>query len=299
MPCYHPITAYRSRRVTPAGKIPLTFDPAESSGVTLQVPCGRCIGCRLDRVRDWTDRLMLEHRHHDEAIFVTLTYHPDKLPLGGTLVPRHFTLFLKRLRKSLPQKIRFFHCGEYGSQLSRPHYHAIIYGYKPKDAILIKGGEFPLYTSPTLESIWGHGFITFGDVTRQSCAYVAGYVVKKINGEQAEQHYTRTKVDGTTYRVHPEYVTMSRRPGIASQFYEDFSTDIYPLDNLIVDGARHPVPKIFDRKLDKDNPSLLQSLKARRKKRARKSRDNTPERLRSREQFAILKTERKTRSYEA
>jgi hypothetical protein len=125
MACTRPLNAYQM----PSGKI--FFTPSRGAKF-IQLPCGQCIGCRLAHSRDWATRCVHEAHMHDHNCFITLTYSPENLPEGGTLVRKHFTDFMKRLRKALAVddiSIRFFGCGEYGSKLERPHYHAIIFGY--------------------------------------------------------------------------------------------------------------------------------------------------------------------------
>ena len=142
----------------------------------------------------------------DRNCFVTLTYNDEHLPANGSLNKRDITLFLKRLRKRYGKGIRYYQCGEYGELLSRPHHHAILFNHDFEDKQLwsVRGGV-RLYRSASLEQLWPYGYSTIGDVTFESAAYVARYVVKKITGEREGEHY-RGKM--------PEFATMSRRPGI-------------------------------------------------------------------------------------
>jgi len=57
-----------------------------------------------------------------------------------------------------------------------------------------------------------------GDVTFESSAYVARYITKKINGDNAKEHYQGK---------HPEFIRMSNRPGIATSWYNKYKSDIY------------------------------------------------------------------------
>lgn len=88
------------------------------------------------------------------------------------------------------------------------HYHAIVFNYFPEDIKPYKlnhEGDY-LYTSPTLEKIWGNGYVIIAPVNYETCAYVARYVVKKAYG------YTPalSKLNGKE----PEFTTSSRRPGL-------------------------------------------------------------------------------------
>ena len=151
------------------------------------VPCGQCIGCRLERSRQWAIRCVHEASLHTDNCFITLTYSPDCLPSDGSLNHDDFQKFFKRLRKHIaPKKIRYYMCGEYGedlqqpSKLGRPHFHACLFGLDFDDKQLyIVRDDVKLYTSATLEKIWGKGFVTIGDVTFESAAYVARYIAKK------------------------------------------------------------------------------------------------------------------------
>ncbi len=153
------------------------------------VPCGKCASCRCDYSREWSNRMILELADHDKAIFLTLTYNNENLPISDmgfpTLSKRDIQLFLKRLRKKFPDhKIRFYLAGEYGSKTHRPHYHAIIYGIgidSFSDTYFRGNNEIgqPFYSSQILESIWSKGFVLFSEVTWRTCNYVARYVLKK------------------------------------------------------------------------------------------------------------------------
>jgi len=277
MPCYRPVQ----------------INKAGYADLRQTVACGRCIGCRIDRSAEWAARLTHENKLHEESCFLTLTYSDENIPSTGSLNKRDFQLFMKRLRKVCPNRIRFFHCGEYGDDKGRPHYHAIIYGYRPDDLKHRRNGAkgHPLYSSEKLDALWGHGHVWVGEVTPQSCGYVARYVMKKINGQQAERHYE--KIDpftGEIVKLLPEYVTMSTKPGIGRLHYEKFKADIYPADEVIIAGKQRRVPKYYDRLLRKEDPDLYASLKVRRVNRARsQSKDNTPSRLRVREEVRLAK----------
>lgn len=192
---------------------------------------------------------MHEAQLHEESAFITLTYAPEHCPQG--LVKHHFQDFMKRLRERLrPRKIRFFHCGEYGERFARPHYHAIIFGFDFPDRCLYRSEESGtrLYTSAFLADCWGFGFCTVGDVTFDSAAYVARYVVKKVTGDEAEEHYWKVdEVTGETIRVPEEYVTMSRRPGIAADWFREFGKEVFPNDEVIVNGKEMKPPRYYEK----------------------------------------------------
>jgi len=280
MPCYQPLVGYRGE----GGK--LTFK--DTGGLNpMEVTCGNCIGCRLDRSKSWAIRCVHEAQLHQENAFITLTYDDDHLPEDRSVNKKHFQRFMKDLRQKYPTtRIRFFHCGEYGEQHHRPHYHALIFGFNWADRRIWstrRGND--TYTSKELQNLWKKGFATIGDVTWQSAAYTARYIVKKINGEMADDHYLRIdKSTGEAWKVQPEYTTMSRRPGIGSEWLERFWRDVYPRDSVIINGRQYKPPRYYDKWLAENHPDLLEEVLAARQEFAdQHHQDNTDQRLATRE----------------
>lgn len=284
MPCFKPLKAFRGRQPGPSGKVPVVFKQEDSCGIGVDLPCGQCVGCRLERSRQWAVRCMHEASLHDFNCFVTLTYNDDKLPRDGSLVKRHFQLFCKRLRKRVGA-FRFFHCGEYGEQLARPHYHACIFGYDFPDKVFhSERSGVVLYESPLLEEVWGLGYCTVGALTFESAAYVARYVMKKVTGDASVEHYMRVGLDGEVFQLQPEYVTMSRRPGIARDWFRKWSSEVFPSDECIVRGHPSRPPRYYDKLLEAAEPSVFDFVKRQRSiSIGSHAADLTPERLRVRE----------------
>lgn len=244
----------------------------------MKLPCGQCVGCRIQYSREWANRCMMELQYHDSAYFVTLTYddfhvprsyYPD--PATGeamtslTLSKRDFQLFMKRLRKRFSDDhIRFFMSGEYGSNTFRPHYHAIIFGLHLDDLELYKKSPqgFSYFTSPSLSACWSDldgnpiGYAVVSEVTWETCAYTARYVMKKLNGKEAEFY--------TNFNITPEFTLMSRKPGIARQFYDDHP-DIYRKEYINVStekgGIKFKPPRYFDKIFDLEHPEEMQAIK--------------------------------------
>lgn len=230
---------------------------------------------------------MHEASLYDNNCFITLTYDDDHLPTDGSLHKHHYQKFMKRLRKKYAGKnIRYYHCGEYGDQTKRPHYHACIFNldFSDRTQYTIANGV-SCDTSEILTDIWGHGFVTVGDLTFESAAYVARYIMKKVNGAMAEEHYERVSFEtGEVYQIQPEYTTMSRRPGIGSDWYEKYKDNVYPQDAIYMRRMLMNPPKFYDGRLELTDPDLLEQVKENRKKEMRKHRkDNTPDRLQARE----------------
>ena len=191
MACFHPVKGYRSRTINPTGKRSIVFTPSRGyMDMPVTVPCGRCIGCRLERSRSWAVRCTHEASLYEKNCFITLTYNQENLPLSGTLVVKHFQNFMKKLRRTYGPGIRFFHCGEYGEQLKRPHYHACLFNHDFPDKQYWKDiRDNKYYLSKSLEEIWGKGFCSITDLTFKTAAYAARYITKKITGEKADTHY--------------------------------------------------------------------------------------------------------------
>lgn len=300
MSCYKPIKAYKSNsKRTKNGKAYIAFkiDDAGHSYELVDLPCGQCIGCRLDRSKQWALRCVHEASLFKNNCFITLTFDDYHLNELQTLVKADFQKFMKRLRKRFKGfeyvitdqgkkrfPIRYFHCGEYGSQLRRPHHHACLFNFDFEDKILWqRKNGICLYRSPTLEELWPFGFCTIGDVTFDSAAYVARYVTKKITGDMAAIHYAYVDEEtGEMFYIEPEYVTMSRRPGIGKRWFDKFGeTDVYSKDFITINGRIQKVPAYYDKIYDQIDPNALRIIKNKRvaKAKAKDWLEQTPCRL--------------------
>ena len=309
MVCYTPMQAYR----TAGGGI--TFNP--SAGFLdrpLKIKCGQCEGCRLAYSREWAIRCYHESKMHEENVYVTLTYKTP--PGGGTLIKDELSKFMHRLRHSQGNGIRFFGCGEYAplpasssasasastSAFGRPHYHAIIFNWKPNDLRQFKKNKSDqwIYTSRQLDKIWGLGHTYSGEATFQSSAYVARYILKKINGAQQDTHYKTVdpETGEITNDVIQEFTTQSlgtkETGGIGKSWYEKFGlTDAHNHDKIICSGRSYPVPRYYDKLLEKNNPARYAAIKLERVRNAGKhAENNTPARLKVRARVQAKKTER-------
>lgn len=292
MVCYNPLTAFYSREIGKSGKRGITFSRNNSlSGEPLKLPCGQCIGCRLERSRQWAIRCMHEAKLHDRNCVVTLTYNDDSLPATGSLVKRDLQLFMKRLRKKHGKGIRFYACGEYGEINRRPHYHCILFNHDFDDKKPYKKSVVgdQLWTSNIAERIWGNGFAVIGEVSFESCAYIARYIVDKMTGPLAADWYSYVDADGEIISVVPEFTNMSRRPGIGSGYFDKFGAEVYIHDSVIMRGKEIRPPRFYDVKFEAIDAARLSKLKLKRRREALKHQaDNTPERRRVKETVAVL-----------
>lgn len=302
MPCYHPLHAFRdSERIRFVARGELH---------NLKLPCGQCRGCRLERSRQWAIRCMHEATLHKHNCFLTVTYATEHLPPHGNLRKRDHQLLLKRLRKAAikgdgivsqyqvdPEHVhaaplRYYMCGEYGEQLQRPHYHFCIFGldFSDKKYWSKTPAGSKIFRSATLEKLWPYGHSTVGDLTFESAAYTARYVMKKINGQQKQKHYEKINIEtGEIIKIEPEYNEMSRATGIGKKWIEKYKSDVYDAlpGQVIVRGKQSNAPRYYDKQLKLTDPAKYEIILQTRETEGRKHRvDQTPARLKVREQVA-------------
>lgn len=297
MACNYPVTAWKSATVNPSGRRSLVFKREKSlqGSPEYKVPCQMCVGCRMERARQWAMRCMHEKRLHQESAFLTLTYSPENLPYlangRATLVKRDVQLFLKRLRYERRSELRYFMCGEYGETTQRPHYHVLMLNTSFPDMKFHRttNGNKNLYVSAELDGVWKLGGCLIGEVSFESCAYVAGYLLKnKVNfgGSEKFKEAEAKRLDGRL----PEYINMSLKPGIGNGYYEKYSTEVCRHDTVVVRGHEVSVPKYYDTLREKHDLKGLEAAKRLRRARARqKAIDNTNWRLHHRECYLIAK----------
>ncbi len=338
MVCYHPISVHY---LPPSdslerGKIFFRDPPPALDCTMINIPCSKCVGCRYSRSQSWAVRCFHESSLYDRNCFVTLTYNNSCLPNPPSLVPRHFQLFMKRLRfRYGSHRIRFFHCGEYGSKYGRPHYHACLFNFDFPDKVFHTSiRSKPYYVSDSLSNLWPYGFSLISDLTFSSAAYVARYIVKKsfspskfasffvknfthssmsfsdlcsflirsslCNYSQLnsffESHYFKryfwlSPDTGDYHYLLPEYITMSRRPGIASDWFKTYSSDVFPSDFVVIDGKKYTVPKYYDGLYELTDPDGFSDVKSKRVSLLEKNLDNnTPDRLSVRKEVFLART---------
>lgn len=271
---------------------------------TVELPCGQCIGCRLEYSAQWAMRCILEAKQWKHNHFVTLTYDENHVPsmldtnsegnlIHKKLLDKEYKVFpdtgelveLQTLHKPDLQKfmkdlrahyrydykhtgIRFYRCGEYGEETQRPHYHLILFNLPVFDLrpYFINKQHEQIYISDYLQKIWGKGIVTVGEVTYQSRAYVARYIMKKQTGKNK------------SYIREPEFTEMSTRPGIGKDYFDKHAAEIYKNDEIVfrarLDAAvRKKPPRYFDKLYDQIEPDKLSDIKKERRTRAQENRD--------------------------
>lgn len=290
MQCYRPLDAWQNED----GEI--VFRETKHNLRSLRLPCGQCIGCRLERSRQWAVRCMHEAACYEQSSFVTLTYDEEHLPYAGDLVYHHFQDFNKRVRRRLGP-FRFYMCGEYGELHGRPHFHSCMFGVGFPDRVFFKRlpSGFDIYTSESLRSLWPFGHSSVGDVTFESAAYVARYCVKKVTGPDAAEHYLRVDEYGEAHWLTPEFNRMSLGTqkdgkslgGIGMPWFERFRSDVFPHDHVIVRGRRSRPPRYYYEKFlasaSVKDATAVESERLFRASELEMSGEGLPDRLRARE----------------
>lgn len=329
MACYKPLTAWQRQDGS------VTWDN-RGDVRELTLPCSRCIGCRLEKSRQWAVRCMHEAKLHRHNSFVTLTYAPEHLPDSGSLRKSDAVKFLKRLREAAfrqhqeefppgnrpvgrggiltststaePEKrerrasqkplarrplIRFYLAGEYGERFGRPHFHICLFNcdFSDKHYLAKTPSGSKLYRSPTLEQLWKFGHSSVGELTFESAAYAARYIMKKQTGDGEKQEYKIIDPDtGEIYSKVKEYNNMSRRPGLGREWFNRYHRDWYPEGKLIVRGKEANTPRYYDRMYRQIDPLGHEDLQlGRYLEMVNHWQDNTDARLQVKEQVTAAK----------
>lgn len=325
MVCYHPVSCIYPTIARDDGKRPLLFRPGDGMkcysdspiirdvldyevihGFKIQVPCGKCIGCRLDYSRMWSLRSMHESKMYDKNCFVTLTFNDEHIPDDASVHKKYIQSWLKRFRKKYGEGIRYMLCGEYGEKTSRPHYHILFYNFDFPDKYVWSERRGNIYyRSPGLEDVWrdacsseSNGFSVIGDVTFESSAYVARYVTKKILGYKASAHYKGRE---------PEFLLTSRMPGLGNLFFKKYYNDFFNVGYCLIenDGRKFkaPIPRYYVNLLSEYRPEIYDRYKLDKMKYLYNNLfveniDSTRERLLVREELQNIRCDKLVRCYE-
>lgn len=279
----------------------MIFNPylakSHAVGPMFEIACGKCMPCRVLKKQHLGLRLVHERKMHQRSCWMTLTYAPEQLPPGGTLVKRDVQLFVKRVRKQFGDGIRYYACGEYGERFKRAHYHVVLFGLDFDDRYLWRRAPagHDSFRSPTLERLWPLGHSEVMAVTEKSCAYVAGYVTKKISGSVADDYYRVVDDDGVVHQLEPEFAVYSK--GLGLSFFLKFYDEIVNNDSCIYNGKEVPLPGYYIRKhkqrdaVGAEGVGFERSLKAE-KAAIEQAADLTPERREVRERVLIANMSR-------
>lgn len=194
----------------------------------MTLPCGKCIECLLERSNEWAYRICLESKSHDDSCMITLTYAPEFC--DGNLHKEHYQKWLKRIRKKYGD-LRYFICGEYGSQKSRPHYHCILFGKDFDDKVVHHyDNGHPVYVSQELQDTWPYGFASIVDINYFSARYCAKYMQKL-------QDAPKDCID--------PFISMSLKPGLGYQYFVDNIDSVLESDKVYFNGYYYKTPRYF------------------------------------------------------
>lgn len=207
---------------------------------------------------------MHEAELHEENSFCTLTYAADSLP-GPSLVYRDFQLFMKRLRRWWAKPLLFYMCGEYGETYQRPHFHVLLFGCSFPDRLHLRGkGALQEFTSVKLEELWGKGACCIGQVTFESAAYVARYMIVDTQRFVIDQ-------DGVFTELRGEFTKMSLRPPIAKAWLDKFGgSDVFPSGEVVVRGHLSKAPRYYDKRHELVDPVSFERVRRARMREADK-----------------------------
>ena len=281
---YHPLKAWEHvHKKTPNGKAVIGWmkepKPSEKwDWKAINLPCGQCIGCRMDNAQDWAVRCVLESKSWEHNYFVTLTYAPEHIHYNPvvdletgeisevqTLWKPDYTKYMKDLRSHHKYHynhdgIRFYMCGEYGEKTKRPHYHRLLFNMPLDDLkpYFINKNHQQIYTSNYLQNIWGKGIVTVGEISYESRAYTARYILKKQHINDLEPGKVQ------------EFTNMSRNPGIGKYYYDTHKNSMYKNDEVTIRKALGKAintkpPEYFDRLFDQENEERMSEIKKKRR----------------------------------
>ena len=207
------------------------------------MPCGKCPDCLRARSESWACRLVCELQSGWQSkAFITLTYDELNYPARG-LDKKQVQRFLKRLRKQINCRFKYFLCGEYGGRTLRGHYHAILFADCPDEVL-----------RQAVSRCWPYGFKDYdSDVNFKNCAYTARYVDKKIEDNLSKKVYEKMKLT-------PPFLLVSQHLGAdyALRHLDFFDNFGYV---QCADGRRSSVPKYFQKLLEDNGFHHLEASK--------------------------------------
>lgn len=214
----------------------------------ISIPCGKCVECNDQYVRDWTIRAYHEYSKTNKGCVLTLTYNDEFLPSDGNLRRRDVQLYLKRLRKSI--SFRFYGCGEYGGKTFRPHYHIILFGYEPDDWYYWQKSRSgnDIYRSPFLEKEWSMGFVYVERFDLKAVKYCMKYL----------QKYAFEKCPELDAKIVKPFSMMSLRPGIG-----DLSQCSFETDKVYLGGKSYSLPRYYLKMFEKEGRDFTELRKFR------------------------------------
>jgi len=232
------------------------------------IRCGKCAPCLLHKGGQRSTRLTLERFSHSDSIACCLTYAPAFVPAHGSLRKADPLRFINSLRKRLERRDHpeiDYHCiGEYSPAPSlRPHYHLILYGYRPPDAEQYSKSRAgnQEWRSDELDSLWGKGRVTFQDFSIGAAKYIGGHDGSKLTRS------ARHVVDewGEVHELEPEFRSGSRRSAPGRKYVEAYGEQMLHFGNVVVAGREVAVPAYMANRAKLSFPEQYEEFAAKRK----------------------------------
>ena len=280
---------------------------------TFQLPCGKCLSCRLETARQTAVRCIHEASMYQNNSFVTLTYSDNYLK-SEKLIYKDFQDFVKRLRNyifqenlnkmfpnlsqkqqrslwnQLPKdrrkelyeliKIGIFVAGEYGDKGKRPHWHALIFNWRPTDETF-KYSNFrgdKVFSSKILDDLWSNGITEFGDITFESAGYCARYATKKlVHGRDGEHDFNPIS-------------KRSSKQGIGRAWIEKYYEDAFNYGYIVLPtGQQCGIPRYYEKWFQKNHPEKWRRYVTETKLKITKEAIKKEERISKEEKLANLR----------
>lgn len=287
MPCFHPIPASQDM-----GKVRLHPPIGEAN---LQLPCGTCIGCKVQRATQWGLRAQHEASMWQHNSFVTLTYDDEHLPADNQLQPADLRNFLKRLRRAAEDRrpgiatdhtrsIRYLASGEYGERNGRPHYHLCLFNCNFSDSYQVAKR---LRESPALAKLWPDGKHKLGTVTAATATYVAKYSAKQDPSPPC---------DGDGVVRQKPFLRMSLRPALGLQWIQKFKNDLaqgYIASSSTKGTTLKRIPRYYMQYLQKTDALFAEAVQHKQLQRAL---THEPQNLEAAEQILVATLNQKART---
>lgn len=250
------------------------------------IPCGKCDLCLIENRYSKALRIMLEAESYpDSVFFITLTYDNEHIE-NNELNHSHWVQFMKDFRAKFCQakycnirdrgtlrhgkeysktfnRIKQVVAGEYGDSFGRRHFHGILFGHKFNDLVdtgRVSSKGFPVYTSPSLQSVWKKGMVQVDVVTFDLALYVAAYITDKALDEEQE----------TPDGYKKQYGRFGK--GIGLRWISKYWRDVLSVGKVMLLNRDFPVPRYFFEAIKKAHPlefekwkrkKVLQGLKIR------------------------------------
>lgn len=237
----------------------------EKTGKTTLVPCGQCLSCKIARMQEWKMRMLFESEYWTDSCFITLTYdeeHISSLPASRILQTdiktgktdfrrsldfKDLQLFYKAIRQDLRDTpIKYYSCGEYGSERNRPHFHAIIYGLGVNSSTreLLKE-NWRKCDSFRFDGI--NAGLAYAEA--DSMLYVSSYVRKKLVGKLGKELYLDNGLIPPGSRV---------SQGIGWQWWLDNREKVLKDGFITFQGKECSIPRYFVKKDEELNDKMLE-----------------------------------------